>query len=222
MITQTDIVNVLQKLSISRPAFCSEADFQLALAWELKKYLEQKQCCTYEVFIERRFEIDCKGCYVDICLESKDEIYLIELKYKTICETVVVSSILGEKYTLREQAANDLGRYGYLKDIHRIENILENSPKNIRKGFAIILTNDPKYYQEPTTPLKTIDRTFRIHERGISLNPFVNSIEWTIQNATPKWIKNYPPFVIQRIPSFNWHTYNIQGDSTFRYMISEI
>lgn len=224
MITQTDIVNVLQNMSITRPAFCSEADFQLAFSWELKNYLVRnpKLSGSYEVFLERRFETDKKSYYVDICLESEEELCLIELKYKTICDEVVIYNRLSDKYMLKEQAANDLGRYGYLKDVYRIENILQSNSKKIRKGFAIILTNDYKYYQEPTFSLKTIDRTFRIHERTSTLNPFVNPIEWSILTTTPKWINSYPSFAIQHIPSFKWHTYSKQANRIFKYLITEI
>lgn len=224
MITQIDIVAVLKKLGTSRPAFCSEADFQLSFSWELKTYLAQRQNGSYEIFLERRFETDTKDCYVDICLESEEELYLIELKYKTIKDSVFVSNRLGSKHILKEQAANDLGRYGYLKDIHRIEKILrKRNDKTIKKGFAIILTNDSKYYKEPTSPLKTIDRTFRIHERTTTLNPFVNPINWTFKGQGPGWVGNYPSFGIQNIPLFNWHVYSTQAsNSIFKYLLTEI
>lgn len=223
MITQVDIMNVLQNLAVSRPAFCSEADFQLSISWELKTYLAQHQNESYEIFLERRFEIDTKDCYVDICLESEEELYLIELKYKTIRDTVLISNRLSSKHTLKEQAANDLGRYGYLKDIYRIEKILNGISKPVKKGFAIILTNDSKYYKEPIKPLTTIDCTFRIHERTTPLNPFVNPIAWTLKNGKPKWLtNNYSSFAIQHIPSFGWRSYSMQTNSTFKYLLTEI
>ena len=223
MITRTDIVNVLQILGVSRPAFCSEADFQLSFSWDLKTYLEQNKCGLYEIFLERRFETDTKDSYVDICLESEDELYLIELKYKTIRDSVLMSNRLSGKHLLKEQAANDLGRYGYLLDIYRIENILSTrTDKAIRKGFAIILTNDSKYYKEPAFALNTIDRSFRIHERTTSLNPFVNPINWTFLNAQPIWSKSYPSFSIQHIPTFRWLAYSMQSNSMFKYLITEI
>ena len=223
MITQTDIVNVLQNLGVSRPAFCSEADFQLSFSWELKTYLAQSQSVLYEIFLERRFETNAKDCYVDICIESEDELYLIELKYKTIRDMVQMSNRLNGKHLLKEQAANDLGRYGYLKDVCRIENILgTRTDKIIRKGFAIILTNDSKYYKEPTFALNTIDHTFRIHERTTSLNPFVNSIRWSFNGKAPNWSKSYPSFTILHAPTFKWLKYSTQTNSTFKYLITEI
>ena len=223
MITQKDIMNVLQNLGVSRPAFCGEADFQLSFSWELKTYLAQRQNGSYEIFLERRFKTDTKDCYVDICLESEEELYLIELKYKTIKDSVFTSNRLGSKHILKEQAANDLGRYGYLKDIYRIENVLGTiTDKNIKKGYAIILTNDSKYYKEPTISLKTIDRTFRIHERTTSINPFVNPINWTFKGQKPSWVENYPSFRIQNMPLFNWHVYSTQVNSVFKYLLTEI
>ena len=133
------------------------------------------------------------------------------------------SNRLGSKHILKEQAANDLGRYGYLKDIYRIENVLGTiTDKTIKKGYAIILTNDNKYYKEPTISLKTIDRNFRIHERTTSLNPFVNPINWTFKGQEPSWVENYPSFGIQNIPLFNWHVYSTQVNSVFKYLLTEI
>ncbi len=219
MITSTDIVQVLAMLATTRPAFCSEADFQLAFAWELKKHLSSQ---SYDIFLERRFNIGQQDCYVDICLESGDELYLIELKYKTIEEQVAILTSSGATCTLKDQAANDLGRYGYLKDIWRIENVLATiCNKKVKGGFAIILTNDHKYFVEPKKTLTTIDHTFRIHERTTSLNPFVNPIDWS-SKVTSKWRSVYPSFAIKYIPSFCWRTYSKPSCREFKYLLAAI
>lgn len=222
MITKNDIVQVLQNLAVTRPAFCSEADFQLSFAWELKKFLSV-QSIPYEIFLERKFIISSKECYVDVCVESQDELCLIELKYKTVKEQVSVSSKTGTVCTLKNQAANDLGRYGYLKDIWRIENALSHiAHKKSKNGFAIILTNDKQYYENPQKVLTTVDQTFRIHERTDLLNPFNNFINWTLKGTTAKWMKSYPSFRIVHTPSFCWNKYSVPAKQEFRYLITEI
>ena len=229
---QETIQQVLKDLAKKRPAFYSEADFQLAFAWGLKESFAS-QMKAYDIYLERRFVIDVedeesgkttqKDCYVDVCIESEHELYLIELKYKTIGERVVLSTALTNEEVLKNQAANDLGRYGYLKDIWRIEQVFKKiGGQKKMQGFAIILTNDKKYYEEPKVALNTIDRTFRIHERSKIINPFVNPIDWTYSPKNKTFLNKYPGFTLAHIPFFDWQLYSQQKDCTFKYLLTTI
>ena len=45
--TEFNIEKILEKLSLNRPVFHNEADFQFALAWEIQKFHEK-----YEIRLE--------------------------------------------------------------------------------------------------------------------------------------------------------------------------
>ncbi|MGM0882435.1 MAG: hypothetical protein ACQEXQ_15520 [Bacillota bacterium] len=72
-----DIQNVLQTLAEKRPIFHNEADFQHALAWELREHYD----CN--IRLERRMDIDNnRRTYLDILAEVNGLKVAIELKYK--------------------------------------------------------------------------------------------------------------------------------------------
>ena len=115
-----------------RPVFHSEADLQFALAWEIKKTYS-----TAKVRLEYPKEVDGKMIYVDIVVLYNNKEYYIELKYKTkLCNT----KIGAEEYNLKNQSAQNLGRYDFLKDVQRVE--------KLGKGYAIMLTNDMSYVEK--------------------------------------------------------------------------
>ena len=66
-----------------------------------------------------------------------------------------------ERFVLRDQGAQDIRRYDFLMDIQRLED--EVSEGRARQGFAILLTNDPSYWQPPRRD-ETVDAAFRIHD----------------------------------------------------------
>jgi hypothetical protein len=67
-----------------------------------------------------------------------------------------------EQYALRSQTAQDLGRYDFIKDIGRVENIVtDRAPR--ASGYVILLTNDPSYWTQSRND-NTADVRFRLHE----------------------------------------------------------
>jgi hypothetical protein len=51
----------------------------------------------------------------------------------------------GEAFKLKSHGAQNLGKNDYLKDVQCIE-ILRKCLPNYKKGFAILLTNDPTFW----------------------------------------------------------------------------
>lgn len=180
--------------------FQSEAQFQFALAWELqlkkwgKAYLEDM---NMKVVNKNKV---VKKFYTDIVIEQEGYRVAIELKYKT-------AEYNGSGIELFDHGAVDLGRYDYLWDVFRIELLTNKSKQNIitpytnnnnfqldvskecNKGFAVLLTNENKYWKQkyiksPTTPV-TIDNQFRIGESDSKL--FGKKLYWGMKNG------NYPP-----------------------------
>ena len=66
---------VIQKLSEKRKIFHSEADFQFAIAWEIKLLYNNA-----EVMLECPLNVSSKA--IDIVVNLDDHVYPIELKYK--------------------------------------------------------------------------------------------------------------------------------------------
>ncbi|MGG1599135.1 hypothetical protein [Paenibacillus naphthalenovorans] len=148
-----NIEHLLRRLSVKRPLFHNEADFQHALAWEIR---EQE---GGTIRLERRMDVGNQKVYLDIWFEKENRKYAIELKYKV---KTLEHTLDNEKYSLSNHGAQDIGRYDVLKDLYRIEQLVITG--QVDEGFVIFLTNDPSYYLDPVQDKPTADRDFRIHE----------------------------------------------------------
>ncbi len=169
------IQRLLTSLSHQRPVFHSEADFQHALAWEI-----QTKFPNASVRLEFPVILDSDVIYVDIWIDLGGEVAAVELKYKTRGLSVDVN---GEQYRLKNQSAQDCGRYDFLKDIQRLEKIASIS-SNPFTAYAVLLTNDSAYWKPPHRP-ETVDTDFRIHEGRLvtgALNWRDNASDGTMKN----------------------------------------
>ena len=148
-----DITGILKQLTEQRPIFHSEADFQHALAWEIHNRLSHAKIrLEFPVFHQNRQR------YLDLLVRTKSlELVAIELKYKTRALSIHNND---EDFQLKNQSAQDIGRYDFLKDVQRLEQFLAQS--NSGTGYAIFLTNDSLYWKTAQNP-ETVDREFRLH-----------------------------------------------------------
>ena len=147
-----EITEVLSSLVHERPFFYSEADFQHAFAWEIRKRLPFAR-----VGLEVPVPVGDDGqdyLHIDVWVAYEDAILAVELKYKTRGLTV------DEHYSLKNQGAQVIGRYDFLKDVQRLEQVVAGHQNSI--GYAILLTNDSAYWQEPRRE-RTVDANFRLH-----------------------------------------------------------
>lgn len=140
--------SLLTQLARKRPVFHSEADFQHALAWEV--HLSHPAA---EVRLERSVE----QMHLDLVVRDGAMNYALELKYKTRSATLEHA---GESFALSNHAAQDSGRYDFLKDVGRLERIVAAKPG--WDGCAILLTNDASYWRSGRAG--TVDSAFRLHE----------------------------------------------------------
>ena len=138
-----DIHSVMTELAKIRPIFHSEADFQFALAWQIREMIPDIQ-------IRLEFPLQ-EEMYLDIWIPNQQ--IAIELKYKT---KKLVAAYPSESIILKEQGAQNHGRYDFLEDVERVE--------SAKLGFAIILTNDPSYWKKDSVRKKSNHYNFRIHE----------------------------------------------------------
>lgn len=146
-----NIRETLATLARQRPIFHSEADFQHALAWVI-----HQQIPAASIRLEFPIPFVARLNHVDIWIKQPKSILAIELKYKTRALSVQLSD---EQFTLTNQSAQDLGRYDFIKDIYRLEQITVSHPKAI--GYAIFLTNDSAYWTR-SRDSQPVDVDFRI------------------------------------------------------------
>ncbi len=149
-----DLNITLNNLASQRPIFHSEADFQHALAWEIQKHLPDAA-----IRLEYPISNQDSRMHLDIYITQPNRFLAVELKYKTRKLAVQIGS---EKFTLKNQSAQDIGRYDFIKDINRLEQILKADQKGI--GYAILLTNDSSYWKAPRNE-QTVDVDFRLHNQ---------------------------------------------------------
>jgi hypothetical protein len=162
LLQTADMERILSELSRERPVFHSEADFQLALAFKMQLIYPQ-----LAIRLERTEIIDNKKLRIDVVAHKDGHTTLMELKYSTrrLRVQVHLAEDAYETYNTLDQAAHDLCRYDFLKDIQRLELLVERHTLRGHNavGYAILLTNDSAYWKEPTRD-EVIDYAFRLHE----------------------------------------------------------
>ena len=145
-----DIPHLMNGLSRERSIFHSEADFQHALAWWIHKTIPdggvRLEC---KPFPDERLYLDLWFPEIGVA---------VELKYRT---QELHREHCGESFALRNQSAQDQGRYDFLRDVERLERV--SKLPSFRAGFAILLTNDASYWNR-SSRTETVDRAFRLHE----------------------------------------------------------
>ena len=151
-----NVQETLDSLLAMRPIFHSEADFQHALAWEIHKKFPQAS-----VRLELPVKVNQQSLHIDIWVVTDVEILAIELKYKTKMLTHLINN---EQFKLKDQRAQDIGRYDFIKDIQRLE-YLALDRRNVT-GYAILLTNDPSYWQNSSSS-KTVDAELGLQDGRI-------------------------------------------------------
>lgn len=129
----------MRRLAESRPVFHSEADLQHAFAWELHQLAPE-----FAVRLEVPLRTPFGNTYVDVVARSASTQIGIELKYKT---RALQATVNGEEFILLNQAAQDIGRYDFFKDVSRVEAFVEGDARRI--GYAVFLTNDSAYWKAP-------------------------------------------------------------------------
>lgn len=214
-----DIEKALEDLSKKRPIFHSEADFQHALAWALH---------DQDTNLEIRLEKCIDGKYIDIWLENKDKVYAIELKYKTRNQKnndrLVELNHNGEAFILKNQGAQDIARYDFLKDIKRLEELKNFEGKNYA-GYAIFLTNEPLYWKEPKKK-DTCDKEFRIHDDRVFKEG--KTYKWAKQTGKGTKKGRTKPIKLNLGTTLKWKKYSdfaideYRKINTFRYLLVEV
>lgn len=204
-----DIPSLLSQLSSQRPIFHSEADFQHSLAWTI-----QQRHPEAGIRLETRPE---RGIRLDILVRLPDERVAIELKYLIARFDGTVN---GEHFDLPNQAAHDISRHDYIKDIVRVERFVADGVAD--NGWAIALTNDGSYWR-PGTKAKPVDAMFRLHE-GRRLE---GTLSWSPLAGAGTTKNRDVPLALTRTFSCSWQDYSTIPRASgrpvqFRYLAVEV
>ncbi len=108
------IMDMLKALGKQSPIFHSEADFQHALASEV-----HQRFLGASVRLERPLTTASGQLHLDVLLMREADILAIELK--STIRAACHCGWGGEQFALKEQSAQDPGRYDFIKDIERLE-----------------------------------------------------------------------------------------------------
>lgn len=209
MVSNDDVAQLLGELAQQRPLFHSEADMQHALAWLIGENFPQ-----WAIRLERPIPWDGRRAYADIWLRKRNESVVIELKYWT---RALVVEIGGERYQLRNQAAQDISRYDFAKDLERVERVVERGLAG--SGHVICLTNDQSYWHPGRR--ETADAAFRIHE-GRELN---GALAWSAKAGAGTVRGRAEAIQLAGSYAINWHSYSVVGEmrgGEFRYVLLSV
>ncbi len=205
-----DFHELLASLAKKRPIFHSEADFQHALAWSIHQQLPGAH-----VRLEVPFRADGKTIHLDLWVTSNEWALAVELKYKTSSLSLEHD---GEQYQLQNHSAQDGGRYDFLKDLQRLEQI--TSVKSGVTGYAILLTNDSSYWKPPRSNT-TVDSAFRIHH-GRSLSGLLH---WGSAASSGTTRSRELPINLENDYQIHWSDYSElaqQKYTTFRFVVVKV
>lgn len=197
----------MRGLSIIRPVFHSEADFQHALAWEIQKHYPGAQI-RLEINLDRLGKRE----YLDILVRLDGFLFAIELKYKTKKFEVNCGE---ESFVLLNHSAQDCGRYDFIKDITRLERFAKNRPNFL--GYAIILTNECGYWNVCKRK-NAFDQDFRINEGRI----LSGTLRWNqrASEGTTKGREN--ELTIKNSYKLDWLDYSKVESNKFKYLLLKI
>jgi len=203
-----DLCTIITELSQKRPVFHNEADFQHALAWEIREHYPDAK-----IRLEMKVHGPNTKVYADILAVHEERIYAVELKYKTRGVECVIA---GEEFTLNNHGAQDIGRYDVLKDLQRLEQMVVAGV--IDEGILVFLTNDSSYYSDPEQEKQTVDRDFRLHE-GKKVQ---GKLTWGEQTGQGTMKGREEPLSIRGQYDLNWANYSrvsSKNDGEFQYLM---
>lgn len=206
-----DIEKLLRELAAERPVFHSEADFQHALAWHIHQRHSDSR-----IRLEFKPPWLSKRAYIDIWASQGSSELVLELKYKT---RRIAVRLNGERFDLLNQSAQDIGRYDFLKDIERLEQVTSGNSGVV--GLALMLTNDSSYWKPPKRA-DTVDASFRLHEeRAVN-----GKLTWGRSASAGTTKGRSDPINISGEYTLQWKNYStVESEAAygkFRYLLVQV
>ena len=197
-------------LSESRQIFHSEADFQHSLAWRIHETMPD---CR--IRLESPFFDEGGRKYLDIWIPDRG--IAIELKYHTRKLELPWD---GESFALRDQAAQDILRYDFLKDIQRLERLISGRDA-CKSGFAVLLTNNPLLWDAARSLPGNIDSAFHLYEGRM----IQGELAWSGRAGAGTTKNRESPILLKGSYDLHWQDYSIVPSNRygeFRYLDVEV
>lgn len=198
----------------------NERDFQTRLAVWLGQSDNSYDDISLEYYVpqatlEPDYIWEQEQLRLDIVVEKDGEFVPVELKYKTKNARVSLSrfgvKLEGLHEVMKNQGAQDHGRYDFWKDIRRIE-LVRKHFTNVKGGLAVFMTNDEAYTKEPRA-------MSNFHAFSMSAGTHPARKAWKAPES--KSAQNRPDFTLERDYTIEWNTKTING-ITFYYCLTRI
>jgi hypothetical protein len=141
-----ELRDLFAELARKRPLFHSEADFQHAFAWEI-----QLRYPAAKVRLQQQIQ---EGIQLDARFEIEGHRTGLELRYMVRRLSMLLD---GERFELHSQAGRDIRRYDVVRDLRRLQQLVASGV--LDTGFAVVLTNDSRYWLASRRPATLSDWT---------------------------------------------------------------
>ncbi len=198
----------------------NERDLQMHLALWLKASKNRYDDVDIEYYVPNS-ELQGYGdlwdneLRIDIVVRKETEYVPIELKYKTKGVNRQISrfgiKLSKEVLVVKNQGAQNLGMYGFWKDVKRIE-LLRRRFDNIHNGLVVFVTNDEMYVKGSKE--SSDNYLMNISEGTHSIHKY-----W--QKRESKLAESNPYFDVETNYSIHWES-NIINDEKFYHTILTI
>ena len=213
-----DMRKIIEELSQERPIFLSEEDMQLELAWKIKTIYPNAQIRLEYSPNLNKYKLDTYT-RIDILVIINNGWIPIELKYK---KKEFEKTIKDEYFYLRNDGAQDQGRYNYLKDIERIENICKCVPEFL-EGYTLLITNDLSYTKAPTKKDGFARNFYLVGDKHGKIDWAKNKEGKEASSGTKNGCEK--PIHLKDNYTMNWEKYSDIDESNagkFIYLLNEI
>lgn len=152
--------------------------------------------------------------YVDLVVGNGDEYVPVELKYKKKelkGDVKLFWQDMGKGVLLKGDAKHDFGRYGFWKEVRRME-LLVDSFVNVRNGIVLFVTNDESY---KTASLAGTNSEYLAMGDGTDAYHKDTNCCWPFNPLMTDSYKSCPNFMLEDEHDVNWYDYTFERFSFY-------
>ena len=199
--------DVKQFLDTNKELLFNERDLQMHLATFLRLtgHYDDVDVEYYVPLSELTGYIWNNELRMDVLVRKGKEFLPIELKYKTKSVRKKLlrfgESVAEEVEVMKNQGAQDLGKYDFWKDVRRIE-IVKKRFSSIKNGLAVFMTNDPMYLQRGREKSNHIELSMDEGSHG-------KEKHWLDKDSYCS--KTHPDFEVEKEYYIHWNSRDIEG-----------
>ena len=161
--------------------------------------------CTYYPWLQPNSDKP-QEIYVDLVVGNGEEYVPIELKYKKKelrGDVELFGQNMGYGVILKGDAAMNFSRYGFWKDVCRVEFLTENF-NNVKNGIVLFLTNDVSYKMTPRKGSNCVNLAMG---NGSDTYQKGEDCSWPFNPLMKKYYKSCPNFKLTRKHDVKWNDY---------------